>query len=178
MRKSGIISILLLAIIATSVQAKVFFYRKQALKLAFPGADVVEKKNFLLKKEELKRVQTLAKVPVDSRMFTFYIGKKKGKVIGFAAIDSHTVRTMPETFMAVINPDGKIRSIHILAFYEPLEYLSPLRWLKQFVGRGLSSDLRINRDIQGITGATLSARAVTRGVRKVLALYLVLVKEK
>ncbi len=51
------------------------------------------------------------------------------------------------------------------------------RWVQQFTGRGLDDDLRIGGAVQGITGATLSAQAMTAGVRRVLALFAVLVPE-
>jgi hypothetical protein len=74
----------------------------------------------------------------------------------------------------VLSPSGAVRRVEILAFYEPPEYTPPERWTKQFDGRQLDDDLKLGAGVQGITGATLSATAMTAGVRRVLALYEVL----
>ena len=65
----------------------------------------------------------------------------------------------------------------ILAFYEPLEYPPNERWLTQFDQARLTPDLRVGGRIAGITGATLTARAMTESVRKVLALYQILIEK-
>ena len=54
------------------------------------------------------------------------------------------------------------------------EEVSRRRFLNQYRGKGPDSPLRINRDILNITGATVSSRAVTLGVKKVLAAFRVL----
>ena len=97
-------------------------------------------------------------------------------MIGFAIFDTHVVRTLPETFLAVLTPQGTVAATHLLAFYEPSEYAPPDRWLAQFTGVGLSDELRVGRGIVGITGSTLTSEAVTGGIRRALAIYNVLLK--
>jgi len=157
---------------------KVFYAKDEALKLAFPDADEVEMRTFILKEDEVRRAQERARTRIDSRLFTFYVGKKKGNVVGYAAIDTHIVRTLPETFMVVLSSEGEVLTTIILAFHEPLEYLPSERWLEQFREKNLSPDLRVGRDIAGIAGSTLTTQAITQGIRKVLALFEILVKEK
>ncbi|MGH9424933.1 MAG: FMN-binding protein, partial [Terriglobia bacterium] len=88
------------------------------------------------------------------------------------------VRTLPETFLIVLTPAGNIQKLLVLAFYEPQEYLPSDRWLRQFDQKTLDPNLRLQHDIHGIAGATLSARAVTSGVRKALALFQVLREQR
>jgi hypothetical protein len=45
------------------------------------------------------------------------------------------------------------------------------RWRAQFVGKRRDSPLRLDDDIQNISGATLSCRHITAGVRRLLELY-------
>ena len=49
--------------------------------------------------------------------------------------------------------------------------MPPVRWLAQFAKRKLDDDLSLDGAIHGISGATLSSRAATTGVRRALALY-------
>ncbi len=51
------------------------------------------------------------------------------------------------------------------------------RWYDQFQDASLARTLRVGRDVHGIVGATLSARATTRGVRRALALYEVVLQD-
>ena len=71
-----------------------------------------------------------------------------------------------------------MRSLRVLAFYEPEEYLPTDRWLHQFDRKMLTERLALHGEIHGIAGATLSARAVTSGVRRALALYEVLLRQQ
>ena len=105
------------------------------------------------------------------------MGKKEGKILGFAAIENHVVRTKPETLLVILSLEGKVTGIHALAFHEPPEYQPPQRWYQQLYQRPLEK-LSFNEDIQGITGATLSTRSALNITRKVLAIYQILVKEK
>jgi len=77
--------------------------------------------------------------------------------------------------MVVIDPKGALRRVDVLAFHEPPEYLPTERWIGQFTGHALDDDLKLGAGIQGITGATLSAQAMTSGVRRALALVAVAV---
>jgi len=157
--------------------SKVFYAKDEALKVAFPEADRVEMRTFILKNAEIQRAEQLARARIESKLFTFYVGKKAGAVIGYAAIDTHTVRTLPETFMVVLSPEGRVRTALILAFHEPLEYLPTERWYEQFAQKSLADALRVGGDVHGIVGATLSAQATARGVRRALALHAVLVEK-
>lgn len=159
-------------------EAKVFYAKDEALKIAFPDADQVEMRTFILRDTEVQKAEQLARTRIESKLFTFYIGKRGGRVIGYAAIDAHTVRTLPETFMVVLSPEGSVKTTLILAFHEPPEYLASERWLKQFQDKKLSPELGVGRDIAGIAGSTLTSQAMTQGVRKILALFEILVKEK
>ena len=88
-----------------------------------------------------------------------------------AYFESHLVRTMNEVFMVVVGPDDAVEGVEILSFAEPDEYLASKRWLGQFSGRKLGTELMLRRGLRNITGASLTSEAVTRGVRRVLAVH-------
>jgi len=155
--------------------AKVFYAKEEAIRAAFPEADVIDKQTFFLTDDQKRQVESLAQARLESKLVTLYIGKRGQKPLGYAMIDVHTVRTLPEAVMVVLSPEGLVTSTLILAFYEPLEYLPNERWLKQFDQTRLTPDLRVGGGIAGITGATLTVRGVTDAVRKALAVYQVLI---
>jgi hypothetical protein len=159
-----------------SVQAKVFHSRSEAIDLAFPGADRVDARTYVLTDDQVSQIEGIAQADLDTKLVKLYTGWKGGKVVGYAFIDLHRVRTLPEAFMVVLTPDGVVRTLRVLAFHEPLDYLPADRWYTQFDEKKLGEPIRVGRDIHGVVGATLSARATTRGVRRALALYEVLVQ--
>jgi hypothetical protein len=175
--RSRIVGLLILLVFAApgSAFATVYHSRSEALELAFPSADRIESKTYILNPDQVERIQQASRGEVESKLVKVYTGMKGDEVLGYAFIDTHTVRTMPEAFMVVLSPNGIVRSLRILAFYEPREYQPNNRWYAQFEQVSTGQSLRVGGDIHGIVGATLSARATTRGVRRALAFYEILV---
>lgn len=171
-------SIAVLAAGPAPVGAAVYYGRQDALQAAFPDADEIESQRFFLTEAQRKQVEEVAKAPLEDRMVTVYVGKKGDEVLGYAFLETHEVRTLPETLLIVVAPDATVSKILLAAFYEPPEYVPSQRWLDQFHGESLSHDVRVNRDIKGIAGSTLTAHAVTGGVRRVLALYEILLRDE
>lgn len=167
--------ILLVFVAPASAFATVYHSRSEALELAFPSADRIESKTYILNPDQVERIQQSSRGEVESKLVKVYTGMKGDEVLGYAFIDTHTVRTMPEAFMVVLSPNGIVRSLRVLAFYEPREYQPNNRWYAQFEQVSAGQSLRVGGDIHGIAGATLSARATTRGVRRALAFYEILV---
>ncbi len=158
-------------ILATAARAEVFHSRESALRLAFPDADRVEKRDLFLTDGQAERIEALARVRLPSRLVTVYVGWESGLVTGYAFIETHQVRTLPETIMIVVEPDGRVRDLHILAFHEPPEYAASPGWLRQFRGRALTDELSLRGDVAAITGATLTATTLTAAVRRTLAIH-------
>jgi hypothetical protein len=168
---------LALAAVPSAAGAVVFLSRSEAVAQAFPAADRVDERSYALDDGQAREVEGRSGARLDSRLVTLYTGLREGKVTGYALIDVHTVRTQPEAFMVVISPDGRVRDVRMLAFYEPREYLPSDRWLEQFRNEPLSPELSLRGKVHAIAGSTLSSRAVTGGVRRALALYAVLVRD-
>ena len=173
-RAAAALALCTLLSLTASARAGVYHSRKEALALAFPRAERVERRSFVLTEEQVDAVEKLARAPLDSSIVTFHLGWRGEELLGYALIDVHSVRTLPEALMIVLTPEGSVRSVRALAFHEPEEYLPPKRWFRQFAGRELGPELQLKRGIHAIAGSTLSARATTRSVRRGLALYQVL----
>ncbi len=171
----GAVTLLAVLHVGIGAEAKVFYSRNEALELAFPDADEVGSETFVLNQQQADQIQNLSKSPLESKLVKIYKALRDGNVIGYALIDVHNVRTLPEAFMVVLTPAGEVRSLRVLAFHEPLEYKPTQRWYQQFDNKSKDAPLRVGGDVHGVVGATLSARATTRGVRRALALYEVLI---
>jgi hypothetical protein len=66
---------------------------------------------------------------------------------------------------------GAIASIDIVSFDEPDDYRVTPRWLEQFNGQAPDDPRRLAGAIRSLSGATLSARAVTDAARRVIAIH-------
>lgn len=152
------------------VPATVFLTVDEALELAFPGCRV-ERKTVYLTDEQVARARELAGGGVESALVHPYVARCEAGGEGVAYFDSHRVRTLPETLMVVVGPGGEVARVEVLAFKEPPDYIPREAWYQQFEGRELDPELALKRGIRGVTGATLTARATTEAVRRVLALH-------
>lgn len=155
------------------LHAKVRNYatNSEILESAFPGAEI-EKRRVKLTPEMRKEIETLIKRRFFMRRFSFYVAKRGGETLGYAAEANEIGKTKPITFMVILDKKGVVKRIDILVFRETQGYeIKNPRWRKQFVGKSLRDPFRLKRDIDNISGATLSSRAVTKGVKKVLAVF-------
>lgn len=155
---------------ATPADATVQLSRDQALALAFPRAHT-EALSWVLTDRQVHAVEQRSKVKVRSKLLAATAGFRGDTLAGVAFFDSRTVRTMPGVFMVVVSPDTAIARIDVVAFHEPPDYRPPSRWLGLFPRRRLGDGLWAGRDIRNLSGASLSARAITESARVALAAY-------
>ena len=159
--------------IPSFASGQVFLTQEEALELAFPEPASIQRVTVFLDDGQLQTARRLAgrDVPLDQRVVTYYAGREDGQLLGIAYFDAHRVRTMREVVMVVISPEGTVDGVEVLSFLEPPEYQASEPWIEQLIGRTLSEDLAVNRGVINLTGATLTAGALTRAVRRVLALH-------
>ena len=167
----GVASILLIALATSPCVAKVYLTQEAALKSAFPPPIQVQRKTLFLSDAQAATVGGEAGSKITGRVFSYYVGSDATGVRGYAYFDSHLVRTLPETVMVLLAGDGTIRRVDILSFSEPEDYFPREAWLEQFAGKGLDADLAIRRGIHNLSGASLTAEAVTGACRRILALH-------
>jgi Na+-translocating ferredoxin:NAD+ oxidoreductase RnfG subunit len=114
-------------------------------------------------------------VPVPETRFSFVRGDRDGRPVGWVYIGEEKGLYEPITFAVAIAPDASVEGVAILVYRESRGgEVSRRRFLDQFRGKTARSPLRLNKDILNITGATVSSRAVTLGVKKALVAFDVL----
>jgi electron transport complex protein RnfG len=101
-----------------------------------------------------------------------YIGlDKKGKVMGYA------YRVYPKGYggkidMVVgLDVNGRVIGVKIISMNETPGLgmkASELKFLRQFIGKTSGHPLRAKKDIDAITGATITSQAVADGVKEAL----------
>jgi hypothetical protein len=164
----------IVTILPSELSAGLYKTQKQALAEAFPGGSI-ERKSAFLSDDQAKEIERLAHARLDSKIVHYYVGlDEEGRPAGAAFFDTHVVRTTKETVMVLVKPNGTVRRVEILAFYEPEDYKVRQNWLDRMNDKELTEDMIVGRDLVRVTGATLTVRALAASVRRALALYTIL----
>ena len=148
-----------------------------ALARAFPG-ETAERRTLYLKPEQVAAVEEAARSKLPSAVITAFETRKGDTVTGRAVLDTHVVRTMPETVLTVVEPDGRLRMALVLQFGEPPDYLPRDGWLKTLEGKPLDDDLWPGRGVRRVTGATLTVQALAEAVRRSLAVDRIILRRQ
>jgi len=76
------------------------------------------------------------------------------------------------TFALALDGTGAVKGIEILDYREAYGgEVRNAKWRAQFMGKRAGAPLRLGNEIKNISGATLSSKHVTDGVRRLLATY-------
>ncbi len=153
---------------------RVYATEEEVLEMAFPGAEFA-KKTVKISDEDKARVESLTGGKYFKKRVTFHIATIKGELAGYAIKVNEKGKKKNITFMVIIDGAGTVKSVDLLVFRESQGYeIENPRWRKQFEGKTLKDPLKPKRDIDNISGATLSVRAVTKGVKGALAVFSVM----
>ena len=142
------------------------------LQAMFPRARRVEPSFVFLTPQQKQKVKEKAGFEPDTRMFRVYrVWNDAGRVLAYGFLDTHILRTHYETVLFVIKPDGTIHEIQILDFEEPPDYRPLPRWLDTLKNKKLAPDYRVGQQIPNMSGATITAHAIVRRARLILAVW-------
>lgn len=98
--------------------------------------------------------------------------REDSALLGFFIVDYVIGKHELIDYAVALTPRGEVLGVEVLAYREA--YGSEVRqkgWRKHFVGKKISDPIKLGQDIPHIGGATLSCRHVTDGVRRILAIY-------
>lgn len=152
-------------------EATVYLTTEDALKLAFPSADDMRTEQITLTETQQRTVETALHHPLPLGPVLVYLAERQGHLLGRAMVVEEIGKYEPITFLVAVGPDGKVLDVLILVYREPRggDVRRP-NFLKQYTGKGVQDPLRVSEDIVNITGATLSARAISNGVKRAVAI--------
>jgi thiamine biosynthesis lipoprotein len=158
------------AALATPAPAQVFLTGAEALALAFPGADRVDKTLAVVSRDEATAIRERLGRGDAATVFRFWTGYRDGRPIGHAVIDDVLGKSRPITYMVVVDRALNVQRVDIMVYRESHGGEVRVRnWCQQFEGRSPTDTLRVGHGIRNIAGATISCRSVTDGVGRMLA---------
>ena len=159
------------AIAPATAGATVYLTIPAAQQALFPGARFAEHP-LALSDEQRKAIARAAGASGYDKVQRVWEARSGALRVGWFIVDRVIGKHDLITYAAALAPDGTIRGIEILDYRETYggEIRNP-NWRRQFVGKRPGSALRLDQDIKNISGATLSSRHVTDGVRRLLVTY-------
>ena len=150
---------------------RVYFTEQEALAKVFGDADRGVRHTWIPTDEQRGDLEQQLGVAVTEESFAAWRGRDGDKDLGWALVLEEKGRFKPITFMVHVRPDGRVGLVLVMVYRESRgDGVKRQRFLKQFRDKDLDDPLRLNRDVVGLTGATLSSRAISHGVRKALVL--------
>ena len=157
---------------AVSLPAVTYLTVEQAQAAIFPGKKLTSADVKLTPEQR----QAIARAS-DVRVRTAELKAWKVEGGGWFILDEVIGKHEFITFALGLNSDGSVKQIEVLDYRE--HYGSEIRnekWRAQFSGKKHGAKLKLNADIKNISGATLSCRHITDGVKRLLATYDLLLK--
>ena len=153
--------------------AMVYLTAEQAQHAIFPEQSFTSIA-LTLSEQEQKAIKEKCGVPIRSKKQRIWRTSHGGYFIIDEVIGKHEFIT----YAVGIDPDGSVRQIEIMEYREAYGFeIRDKKWRRQFVGKTGVSPLKLNDDIKNISGATLSCRHITEGVKRTLAFYDLILKK-
>lgn len=147
----------------------------EAKQVTFPDAKSFSELRLDLSDDLLKKISKRAgvsKMSKDEGTRAWQALDANGTVIGYFLMDKVYGKHELITYSVGIDSNGTVRHVEILGYNETYgSEINNKNWRDQFIGKNASSKLVLNKDIKNISGATLSCKHVTNGVKRMLALY-------
>ena len=161
---------------AQIVVASTYLTTEAAQRALFPAAQTFDALTLAPTAEQMKAVKGVAGLQAPHGALRAWTARQAGNIVGYVFVDEVVGREDFITYAVGIDTQGKLRPVEILEYRESHGgEIRNKRWLAQFAGRAAQGELRFRADIKNIAGATLSSEHVTAGVRRILALWQIVV---
>jgi len=164
---------------AVAALAEHYLTVAEAQKICFPNADKFEAQQLRLSADQSKTIEQKSGAKVRKAEIRFSVARKDAKTLGVLMVDQVLGKHDLIDYAVAISPEGKVLQVEILEYREHYGgEIGNAKWRDQFKGKTAASKLKLNDDIYNISGATISCRNVTEGIRRVLATFELVVRPR
>ncbi len=162
----------LAALVASPAYAVQYMTIEQAQKQFFPRADGFSSSPLVLSSEQKAFVEKAASIRMRYSSQPIWKVMESGRHVGWVIQDEVFGKHEFITYAVALEVNGTVRGIEILDYRETHgREVRNANWLAQFHGKQHGAPLKLDNDIQNISGATLSCKHISEGVRRILALH-------
>ncbi len=158
--------------VAGNVQAAQYLTVEQAQVLMFGKAAKFERNDLKFSDAALSAIRQASGVRVERRKQPLWEVKEGENLVGYFIVDEVIGKHEYITYAIALEADGRVRQVEVLVYRESYGYeIRNSAWRAQFIGKKSGDPISLNEDIKNISGATMSCRHVSEGVRRLLATY-------
>jgi len=159
-------------LMVSSVYAADYLTTEQAQQQLFSQHAIFIEQPLSLSDEDKDRIKEQAGVRQRFDQQPVWRVEENGDHIGWYIEDNVIGKHEFISYAAAISNDGKVIGIEVLSYRET--HGGQVRtelWRNQFKGKKLGDQFKLNKDIGNISGATLSCRNITDGVKRLLVIH-------
>lgn len=151
--------------------SEVFLSEEDALKVMFPNSQRIRKEILSLSLDQKRLVESAIGWKFPEESFEVYIGETGTAIDGYAMVQNTIGKHKPMTYMVGVDSKGRISNVELLVFRESRgSEVGTKRFNYQYEGKTVLDPIRINKDIINISGATMSVRSMSAGIKRVVVL--------
>ena len=151
--------------------AEIFMTEEDAVKIMFPKSERIRKAVLRLSQGKKEAIEERIGWKFPEESFEVYIGETGDTIDGYAMVHNTIGKHKHMTYMVGVDTRGACTDVELLVFREARgSEVRRKRFNAQYEGKTVSDPIRINKDIINISGATMSVRSISAGVKRVLVL--------
>ena len=141
----------------------------QAQEVLFPQALNFEEKLITFSEEQRDAIKERAGTRQRHKRQQVWRAERDGELLGWMMVDNVIGKHEFITYALAVSPGGEVLGLEIMSYRETHGgEVREVDWRAQFSGKSLEDKLRLGKDVSNISGATLSCRNITDGVRRLL----------
>jgi Na+-translocating ferredoxin:NAD+ oxidoreductase RnfG subunit len=160
------------AVAAAPVMGADYLTAAEAQRVLFAQADAFVPVPMTLSDAQAQQIKAMAGVQQRDRHPKIWKAVKGGATLGFVFIDDVIGKHEFITYATAISPDGHVLGVEIMSYRETHGgEIRDAKWRAQFRNKTLADPFKLEKDVSNISGATLSCRNVTDGVKRLLVLH-------
>lgn len=162
---------------AAHTHAATYHTVESAQRACFPEHTEFTPADIKLTPEQKKAIELASKVRVRLDTQRVWKASRDGQFAGWFLVDEVLGKHELITWALALKPDGSVQSLEVMEYRETYGHeIRNADWRAQFLGKRNGAPLKLDADIKNISGATLSCRHLTDGVKRLLAFHDLILK--
>jgi Na+-translocating ferredoxin:NAD+ oxidoreductase RnfG subunit len=155
------------AVLAAPGHAQIYYSVRGLLAEHFRQSEVVDFKRITLSSRLREQVERQLGEKLEEGEYIFYVAHSGDEIDGYALFDREIGQHEYIDFATFFDCEGRITRVEVVAYRERYgDGIRSERFRNQFVGKSANNRLRAGHDIDVISGATLSAQAMAKAVKR------------
>lgn len=160
------------SVLVAPAYAVQYLTAEQTQHALFPEAASFERADINLTPEMQDKIAQASGVRVRNAALQVWRAEAGGKTLGWMVVDEVIGKHEFITYAVALLPDGSVKGIDIMDYRETHGgQVRNEKWRAQFSGKKFGDTIKLNEDIQNISGATLSCKNISNGVKRILATF-------